>query len=345
MALQGSVPGHFSLPLYRQHVVQADSISGSQPQLPAYAAYAPQRTARPACSSGSSASAVVTRTAGCLLLAGAMRRIAAQGRQGRIARKSRNYESNIKYKVGPAQAKQARTVKRHMARIGIAIREGGGTDEENNPALKAAIKRALKDNVPRAPIDKKLKAKDDAETTEFYMGGFGPNGVAVLIHCVTDNQQETRVAVGKAFKAVAGQVGNDGSVDYCFNKQGTIRFEGVNEEAVMEASLEADVEDCEPLDDGGVQVTTAPDKFHAALKVFESQGLEPAFAEVEFVPLNMAELDKKGTYNIKRMLHELEESDGVQSIHHNGEFLDGIELQFQEMLGLELVVPFSKLAS
>jgi len=144
-----------------------------------------------------------------------------------------------------------------------------------------------------------------------------------------DNGIRARMEVKEAFKEVGGQIGSEGCVDHMFSKQGVIQFEGLDEETVVEASMEAEVEDCLAKDDGVVEVTTLPEHFHGTVKAFEEQGLEPARSDVEFSPIMPSNLNEENSYEINRLLYLLQEIDDVQDVQHNAILPDGLmELKF-----------------
>eukprot|EP00401_Gymnodinium_catenatum_P077806 CAMPEP_0117592554 /NCGR_PEP_ID=MMETSP0784-20121206/72136_1 /TAXON_ID=39447 /ORGANISM="" /LENGTH=339 /DNA_ID=CAMNT_0005394367 /DNA_START=36 /DNA_END=1055 /DNA_ORIENTATION=+ len=248
---------------------------------------------------------------------------------GRVVVRGRNYETNIKHKKGPAEQKKRKVTAKHLGYIILAVR-AGGPDEADNPRLKTCIRLALKDNVPRSTIDKRIKKFVSQKETisEISLGGYGPGGAAVMVRCVTDNTNRCRTEVREAFKNVDGQLGQEGCVAHCFNERGLIRFEGADEEVVMEASMEADVEDCTTASDGAIEAITLPENIHNAVEAFEQQGLEASSSDVEFAPVTEAELDEAGTYEMTRLLFLLDEVDDVQDVHHTGKMLDGVELKF-----------------
>eukprot|EP00448_Togula_jolla_P008944 CAMPEP_0170599686 /NCGR_PEP_ID=MMETSP0224-20130122/16934_1 /TAXON_ID=285029 /ORGANISM="Togula jolla, Strain CCCM 725" /LENGTH=355 /DNA_ID=CAMNT_0010924363 /DNA_START=41 /DNA_END=1108 /DNA_ORIENTATION=+ len=250
-----------------------------------------------------------------------------RGRLSRIGMRGRNYETNIRKKKGPAELKKARITAKYLRLITLALKDGQ-PDEELNPPLARAIKAALKNNVPRNTIDNRIKKfVEGAETVEeIDLGGYASGGAAVMVQCATDNVARAREAVATAFKTAGGNVGSAGCVDHAFNKLGVLIFEDIDEEKVIEASLEAEAEDCETLEDGTVQVTTSPQNFHAAVEAFENQGLEPSSSSVEFIPVAPTKLDTAATYETLRLLHLLDEIDDVHDVHHNGVLEDDVEL-------------------
>lgn len=247
---------------------------------------------------------------------------------GRIVVHGRNYETNIKKKKGPAEAKKAKITAKHLSKIVMALKKGPAEESLNNE-LSRSIKAALKDNVPRATIDtrikKALESSEDVE--ELEMQGYGNGGFPVIVQCLTENTNRTRTAVREAFKDCNAKVGLDGCVDHMFNKCAVIKFEGADEETIFEASMEAEVEDCVAVEDG-VEVIALPQNLHSTLDVLEKQGFEASSSGVEFRPLEEKKLSKEGTYDALRLQHFLNEIDDVTDVHIAGELEDDVELNF-----------------
>jgi len=261
------------------------------------------------------------------LLAGAARKGLTAPSDSRVIVRGRNYEKNIKNQKGKAEAQKAKLKDRHLKKIIVSVREAG-PDEDDNPVLKRLIRAALKDNVPRSTIENRIKKfLSDGETVvEISMAGYGPAGTAVVVDCVGSSAVNIRTDVNKAFKQVGMQVGNDGCNDHMFNKQGVLRFTGVEEESLFEASLEAEVEDVVMRGDEDGEVITLPEKVQEAVDVMTEQGFEPASFDVVMAPVTETELNEEQTYELKRLLHFLNEVDDVQDVHHNGKLQDGVEL-------------------
>jgi len=244
---------------------------------------------------------------------------AARRSDGRVIVKGRNYEKNIRGKKGPAERKQAKLTAKHLRLIVLALKEGG-PDPSTNNLLSRYIKAALKDNLPRDTIDRRIKAFTDKKESfeEVEVQGYGPGGAALIIEAMTDNMNRTRGAIKDAFKEVNGEVKNVG--DHIFARQGVLEFEGVGEEKVFE--------DIVTRDDGVVEVTTLPELFHKTVAAFEDAGLEPSKSEVQRRVQVEASLNHEQSYEVLRLLHELEECDDIGEVHHNAVFADDCELQY-----------------
>lgn len=248
---------------------------------------------------------------------------------GRVVVYGRNYEKNIKTKKGPREARDAKITKKHLSRIQICLQQSSGIVEGNAP-LDRLIRAALKENVPRATIDNRIKKfkEEKVAIDEVIFGGYGTGGTAILVQCTSDNKNRTRTLVATAFKDAGGQMGVPGCVDNIFQKRGVLRFEGVPEDKVLEAGLEAEVEDTIAGEDGEIQAITTPENLHSAAASFTDQGLEPKSYEHEYAVLDKRQLDEEKTYDLKYLIHLLEELDDVEDVYHNGEMVEDVELKF-----------------
>eukprot|EP00441_Pelagodinium_beii_P013809 CAMPEP_0197664936 /NCGR_PEP_ID=MMETSP1338-20131121/58939_1 /TAXON_ID=43686 ORGANISM="Pelagodinium beii, Strain RCC1491" /NCGR_SAMPLE_ID=MMETSP1338 /ASSEMBLY_ACC=CAM_ASM_000754 /LENGTH=348 /DNA_ID=CAMNT_0043243673 /DNA_START=38 /DNA_END=1084 /DNA_ORIENTATION=- len=263
------------------------------------------------------------------LLSAASFRAGSRG-SGRIVVRGRNFEKNIKKKKGPREAAMAQTTRRHLRNIVLAMKSG--TDPSTNKALSRAIKAAYKDGVNKAPIENKLKAVREGKevTTELRFSGYAQGGAGVIVECLTDNVLRTRPEIKDIFKRAGGEVGAEGCVDHNFNKLGLIKFDEYDEEKILEASMEADVdvEDILTLEDGTVEVTTTPEDCDAIAAAFENGGLEVASSEVVMKPIIEAALSKEATYQLLTLKFWLSEHDDVGDVITNAVLHEGIELKY-----------------
>jgi YebC/PmpR family DNA-binding regulatory protein len=141
--------------------------------------------------------------------------------------------------------------------------------------------KAFGANMPKDTVDRAIKrgagADDGDNYEEIRYEGYGPGGVAVMVDCMTDNRNRTASEVRHAFTKHGGNLGTDGSVSYLFTKQGVISFQpGTDEDAVMEAALEAGAEDVVVNDDGSLDVITTPEEFSAVCDGFSRPASTPA---------------------------------------------------------------------
>jgi len=158
---------------------------------------------------------------------------------------------------------------------------------------------------------------------EITYEGYGQAGVAVLVETMTDNRNRTVAEVRHAFTKFGGNLGTDGSVSYLFTKQGQITFEpGADEDAIMEAALEAGADDVVTNDDESIDVVTTPAEFSNVKDALETAGLEPVNAEVAMVPSTSVDLDVDTATKVMKLIDMLEELDDVQNVFHNADIPD-----------------------
>ncbi|WP_412486811.1 YebC/PmpR family DNA-binding transcriptional regulator [Shewanella chilikensis] len=236
--------------------------------------------------------------------------------------------ANIKHRKAAQDAKRGKLFTKLIRELTVSAREGG-SDPDSNPRLRAAIDKALSNNMTRDTVDRAVKrgaGELDGQALETVVyEGYGPGGTAVMVECMTDNRNRTVTGVRNAFNKSGGNLGTDGSVAYLFTKQGVISYEeGVDEDGIMEAALEAGAEDVVSNDDGSVDVYTAPADFGAVKDALDAIGVEAVNAEVTMVPSTKADLDEDTAAKFLRLIDTLEDHDDVQEVYHNAEIADDV---------------------
>ncbi|HIF9264819.1 TPA: YebC/PmpR family DNA-binding transcriptional regulator [Photobacterium damselae] len=236
--------------------------------------------------------------------------------------------ANIKHRKAAQDAKRGKIFTKLIREIVVAAKESGA-EVENNPRLRAAIDKALSNNMTRDTINRAVTrgaggdGEDNMETVIYE--GYGPAGTAVMVECMTDNRNRTVSAVRHAFSKAGGNLGTDGSVSYLFDKKGVISYApGLDEDAVMEAALEAGADDVETNDDGSIDVYTTPKEFGAVKDAMDAAGFEAANAEVTLVPSTKADLDITTAPKLMRLIDVLDDLDDVQEVYHNGDMSDEV---------------------
>ncbi|HIF9258048.1 TPA: YebC/PmpR family DNA-binding transcriptional regulator [Photobacterium damselae] len=236
--------------------------------------------------------------------------------------------ANIKHRKAAQDAKRGKIFTKLIREIVVSAKEGGA-EVENNPRLRAAIDKALSNNMTRDTINRAVTrgaggdGEDNMETVIYE--GYGPAGTAVMVECMTDNRNRTVSAVRHAFSKAGGNLGTDGSVSYLFDKKGVISYApGLDEDAVMEAALEAGADDVETNDDGSIDVYTTPKEFGAVKDAMDTAGFEAANAEVTLVPSTKADLDITTAPKLMRLIDVLDDLDDVQEVYHNGDMSDEV---------------------
>jgi len=236
--------------------------------------------------------------------------------------------ANIKHKKAANDRKRGKIWTKLLREVTVAAKEGGG-EIEMNPRLRLAVDKANAANVPRDTIDRAVKRGAGAGEGENYdeirYEGYGPGGTAVIVDCMTDNRNRTAAEVRHAFTKHGGNLGTTGSVAFLFNKEGLLNYPpGADEDAIMEAALEAGAEDVVVNDDGSVDVLTAPEEFSRVKDAMAAAGLAPENAEVTFSATTSAELDQETAEKLLRMVDALEDLDDVQEVYTNADIADDI---------------------
>lgn len=206
--------------------------------------------------------------------------------------------------------------------------KNGGVDPEGNLALRRLIDKAKKDQVPTHVIDKAIdKAKggggEDFVTVRFE--GFGPGGCMVIVDCLTDNNNRTFGDVRQCFTKTKAKIGAQGAVAHMFDHRAIFQFKGDDEEAVLEALMEADVDvsDIES-EEGVITVLTPANEFYktktALLEAFPDIDLE--VDEISFIPQTSKIISGDDIPLFEKFIDLLNDCDDVQDIYHNAEIED-----------------------
>lgn len=236
--------------------------------------------------------------------------------------------ANIQHRKGAQDARRGKLFTKLIREITVASRMGGG-DPSNNPRLRAAIDKGLSNNMSKDVIERAIKKGIGAGDTDNYeevrYEGYGPGGVAVMVDCLTDNRNRTVSEVRHAFSKAGGNLGTDGSVAYLFSKIGILSYPaGANEDALMEAALEAGAEDVVGNDDGSFDVLTAPESFLAVKEALAGAGLNPENAEITQRASTSSSLEQDDAEKMIRLLERLEDLDDVQNVYSNADISEDI---------------------
>ena len=236
--------------------------------------------------------------------------------------------ANIKHRKERQDAKRGKIFTKWIRELTVAARAGGG-DPGSNPRLRLALDKALGANMSRDIIDRAVArgtgaaGSDDVE--ELSYEGYGPGGVAVMVECMTDNRNRTAAAVRHAFSKCGGNLGTDGSVAYLFDRKGQLSFAaGVDEDALIEAAMEADADDVVSNPDGSVDVFTSFAGFYAVGNALEAAGFKAADAEIVMLPTTSAELDVEGAERVIKLIDMLEDLDDVQNVYSNADISEAV---------------------
>ena len=234
--------------------------------------------------------------------------------------------ANIKHKKAAADAKRGKIFTRLIKEVTVSARLGG-PDASSNPRLRLAIDKARDQNMPKDTIDNAIKRGagqlEGVSYEEIRYEGYGINGAAVIVDCMTDNRTRTAADVRHAFSKYGGNLGTDGSVAFLFRHCGQIVFApGTGEDRVMEAAIDAGAEDVIANDDGSIEVVTGPYDFMAVKDALAKAGLEPELAEVVMKPLNEVEMKGEDAQRMQKLVDALESLDDVQEVYTSAVFAD-----------------------
>jgi YebC/PmpR family DNA-binding regulatory protein len=241
--------------------------------------------------------------------------------------------ATTKHKKAVVDSRRAKMFAKLIKNIEVAARMGGG-DLVGNPTLYDAVQKAKKSSVPNDNIDRAVKRGSGAEAggadyiTIMYEG-YGPNGVAFLIECLTDNRNRAAMEVRTAMSRNGGSLADPGSVSYLFHRKGVILVptsqEGrnVSEDDVLEATLEAGAEDVNDLGESFEVVTEATDLV-AVRTALQAAGVDYDSADASFVPSMQVEVDADGAGKVMRLFEALEDLDDVQNVFANFDIPDEV---------------------
>ncbi len=231
--------------------------------------------------------------------------------------------SSIKHKKAATDAKRGKIFTRLIKEITVAARMGGG-DIEANPRLRTAVQAAKADNMPKDNIERAIKKGtgelEGVNYEEIIYEGYGPGGAAVLIESLTDNKNRTVADIRSIFGKNGGNLGENGCVAWMFDKKGYIAIErsAVDEDALMEAALEAGAEDIRE-DNSNYEVISDPGDFEAIKEAIDKAAFPYIDAEVTMLPQNTTNLTGKEAEQMVRLMEALEDCDDVQKVYTNAD--------------------------
>ena len=242
--------------------------------------------------------------------------------------------ATTKHKKAVIDARRAKSFAKLIKNIEVAAKIGGA-DLAGNPTLYDAVQKAKKTSVPNDNIDRAIKrgagiSGDAVEYTTIMYEGYGPNGVALMIECLTDNKNRAAAEVRTALSRNGGNLADPGSVAYNFSRKGVIVVsgEGTTEDDVMMVALEAGAEEIEPHAEG-FEVTTDASDLVAVRAAIQEAGLDYESADVEFVPSLKVEIDADTARKVFRLIDALEDSDDVQNIYSNFDLAADVQAELE----------------
>jgi YebC/PmpR family DNA-binding regulatory protein len=227
----------------------------------------------------------------------------------------------IKHYKAATDKKRGALFTKLIREITMAAKLGGG-DPNGNARLRLAIETGRGNSMPKENIDRAIKKGtgelEGVDYQEVTYEGYGPGGVALLIDAVTDNPTRTVADVRHKMSRGGGTIGTPNSVGWMFDKKGQIVVDatGKDEDAMMEAALDAGAEDFRREEDQFI-ITTTPNDFHAVQSALQSKGVAIANAELAMVPKNTVQVAGKDANTLLKLLEELEDLDDVQKVWAN----------------------------
>ncbi len=239
--------------------------------------------------------------------------------------------ANIQHRKGAQDKKRGKLFTKLIREITVAARMGG-SDLTANPRLRLAVDKAKGQSMPKDNIERAIKRGagevDGVDYQEIRYEGYGPGGVAVMVDCLTDNRNRTVADVRHAFSKFGGNLGADGSVNYLFNNVGQLLYPpGSDEDALMEAAIDAGAEDVIVDDDQSIEVLTDPGDYESVREKMIAAGYEPENAQLTMRASTTAALEVKEATSMVKLLEVLEDLDDVQEVYSNAEIADDVLAQ------------------
>lgn len=231
--------------------------------------------------------------------------------------------ATTKHKKAVIDARRAKTFAKLIKNIEVAARLGGA-DLAGNPTLVDAVQKAKKSSVPNDNIDRAIKrgaglTGDAVEYMTIMYEGYGPQGVALLIECLTDNKNRAAAEVRTAMTRNGGTMADPGSVAYNFSRKGVITVSAEHsEDDILAAVLEAGAEDVTRTPNGeSFEVMTDPTQLVAVRSALVEAGIDYEAADAEFVPSLKIEIDADTARSVFKLIDALEDCDDVQNVFSN----------------------------
>lgn len=233
--------------------------------------------------------------------------------------------ANIKHRKGAQDAKRSKIFQKITKEITVAVK-AGGPDASSNPSLRLILDKARAANMPKDNIERAItKASGGAggdNYDEIRYEGYGPSGIAIMVDCLSDNRNRTAANVRAAFNKRGGNLGENGSVSYLFDRKGVLvidrqEYPNIDEDTIMMAALESGADDVETSEEAYV-ITTNPSDFEAVKAEVNGLGVENfATAEISMVPQSEIEVDDATREKVEALIEMLEDDDDVNDVYHN----------------------------
>ena len=242
--------------------------------------------------------------------------------------------STIKHQKGVTDARRGQLFTKLAREITVASREGGDNPDMNT-RLRMAIQKAKENNMPLDNVDRAIKrgaggSEGGDALEEALYEGYGPGGVAIMLHALTDNRQRTVSDVRASFARAGGSLGEAGCVSWIFESRGVITAEVDPEEGeeIALVAIDAGAEDFK-LEGSYLELYAGPENLESLRNALEQQGVKVTSAELSMVPSNTLLLDAKVAEQTLRLLDHLEELDDIQKVYTNADFPDEVLEQYK----------------
>ncbi|MEU0500919.1 YebC/PmpR family DNA-binding transcriptional regulator [Nocardia sp. NPDC005998] len=243
--------------------------------------------------------------------------------------------ATTKHKKAGIDAKRGKLFAKLIKNIEVAARTGG-SDPAGNPTLYDAIQKAKKSSVPNDNIERARKRgggeeAGGADWQTIMYEGYGPNGVAVLIECLTDNRNRAAGEVRVAMTRNGGNMADPGSVSYLFHRKGIVTLDknGLSEDDVLMAVLDAGAEEVNDLGES-FEIISDPSDLIPVRKALQDAGIDYDSAESGFQPSVSVAVDLDGARKVFKLVDALEDSDDVQNVYTNVDIPDEVGAQLEE---------------
>ena len=232
--------------------------------------------------------------------------------------------ANIQHRKGRQDEKRGKIWTKLIKEITVAAKLGGG-DLATNPRLRLAVDKAKDSNMPNDNVQRAIQrgtgSLEGVNYEEIRYEGYGINGAAVIVDCMTDNRTRTVAEVRHAFTKHGGNMGTEGSVAFLFKHCGQMLFApGVNEDQLMELALDAGAEDVITHEDGSIEVLTPVPDFSKVQDAIAKAGLKAELATIAMRPETEIALEGEQAESMQKLLDVLENLDDVQEVFTNAAF-------------------------
>lgn len=236
--------------------------------------------------------------------------------------------ASIKHKKAAADAKRGKIFTKLIREITVAAKTGG-SDPDTNPRLRTAIQSAKGENMPAENIERAIKKGtgelEGVSYEEVVYEGYGPQGVAILVHCLTDNKNRTASEIRNIFTKLGGSMAGAGSVAWIFEKKGFLVIDQskVTEDALMEIVLSQGAEDL-TSSNNKFEITCSPHDFEAVRAGLDKAKIPVEFSQVTMIPKNQVPISPESARSVLKLIEALEEHDDVQNVYANCDIPDEV---------------------